>query len=453
MTATKQNIKVPISVTINNKSYFSAEDLNTFDAIYFTGTNRNLRGIVIKKDIPEYNIVYAYTKDNKLIISREAYARSKLYLQDEWVFLNVPKMIQLNNNKINIEELYNIPPAPEILILSNNEMFKDSDDNTIEIEVRGEREHNKCFFKAKDISKGFDMLSLIDNIIHNNGYIEKEHYKFFTITNINNICKKEVFLTYEGMIRLLHVSKSKNAKKFISWTTEKLFTIQLGTIEQKQELSATLLGINPQVIKNVFDRAAHKTPTVYLFNIGSANQNLKTDIYSDDDILCKYGCTEDISRRTGEHERKFKKEYNTNIFILLYAIIDPQYIYDAETNIKQYFKSNKLSPDDKSELVVINKTNLEQIKQHYKLLQNSYIGRYQEMNNKIIELEKEIVNLNFQLKLKDEKMESKNKEFQLNIELKNKELESKDREFKLTIELKNKDIELLEMKLLLSKFN
>ena len=100
MTATKQNIKVPISVTINNKSYFSAEDLNTFDAIYFTGTNRNLRGIVIKKDIPEYNIVYAYTKDNKLIISREAYARSKLYLQDEWVFLNVPKMIQERNDAI-----------------------------------------------------------------------------------------------------------------------------------------------------------------------------------------------------------------------------------------------------------------------------------------------------------------------------------------------------------------
>ena len=114
MTATKQNIKVPISIIINNKSYFSADDLNTFDPTYFTGTNRNLRGIVIKKDIPEYNIVYAYTKDNKLIISREAYARSKLYLQDEWVFLNVPKMIQLNNNKINIEELYNIPPAPEI---------------------------------------------------------------------------------------------------------------------------------------------------------------------------------------------------------------------------------------------------------------------------------------------------------------------------------------------------
>ena len=176
MTETKQNIKVPISVIINNKQYYSVDDLNTFDAAYFTGTNRNLRGIVIKKDIPEYNIVYAYLKDNKLIISREAYARSKLYLQDEWVNKNVPKMIQLNGNEINIEELnnennkndieINIQYAPEILVLSRNEMFKDNDNNTIEIEVRGEREHNKCFFKGKDIAKGFIIPKLIVSTIY-----------------------------------------------------------------------------------------------------------------------------------------------------------------------------------------------------------------------------------------------------------------------------------------------
>ena len=94
------NQKVPSSVIINNKSYFSADDLNTFDVAYFAGTHRNLRGIIIKKNIPECNIIYAYIKDNKLVVSREAYVRSKLYLQDEWVFLNIPKMIQLNNRYI-----------------------------------------------------------------------------------------------------------------------------------------------------------------------------------------------------------------------------------------------------------------------------------------------------------------------------------------------------------------
>ena len=465
-----QNIKVPISIVINNKSYFSADDLNVFDVAYFIGTHRNVRGIIIKKNIPECNIVYAYIKDNKLIVSREGYVRSKLYLEAEWVFSNIPKMIQLNNkqiikneNEINIDELYDILPAPEILVLSKHEMFRDSDDNIIEIEVRGEREHNKCFFKAKDIVKGFNIPRLLDTIRNDklNGYIEDEHYKYFTIkiSNKKTICKKEIFLTYEGIIRLLYVSKSKNTKKFISWMTEKLFTIQMGTFEQKQKLTS-LLGIHPQIIKDVFDRSSNETPTVYLFNIGPANHHLKTNIYLDDDILCKYGCTKDISRRTSEHERKFKKEYDADISILLYSIIDIEYIHDAETNIKQYFKSNKLSQDDKTELIVINKNNLNQIKQHYKSIQNSYIGRYKEinnkMNNKIIEvkkemnikitkLEKENIYLKYQLELKE-----KDKEF--NIELKNKDIELKDNEIKAKDKEYKLTIELMEIKLLLSKY-
>ena len=340
-------------------------------------------------------------KDNKLIISKESYARSKLYLQDEWVFLNIPKMIQLNNNnKINIEELYNIPPAPEILVLSNNEMFKDSDNNIIEIEVRGAREHNKCFFKAKDISKEFDIPSLIDNIKDiRSEYIEKTHYIFFTITNINNICKKEIFLTYEGMIRLLRVSRSKNVKKFIPYSTKNYLLFNL---EYNQYLTPSLPNLNTKIIKNIFNKPSNEISTVYLFNIGPANHLLKTNIYSDDDILCKYGCTKNISRRTLEHKKKFKNIYQANISILLHAIIDPQYIFKAENNIKEYFKFNKLSPSDKTELIVINKHDMLNIEIYYKSLQNKYIGICSEdTNNKIIELKKEIINLNIQSKLID----------------------------------------------------
>ena len=86
MVEIKQNIKVPIRVVINNKLYFSADDLNAFDVAYFIGTHSNIRGIIIKKNIPECNIAYAYMKDNKLIVSKEGYVRSKLYLEAEWVF-------------------------------------------------------------------------------------------------------------------------------------------------------------------------------------------------------------------------------------------------------------------------------------------------------------------------------------------------------------------------------
>ena len=200
----------PLLFKINTKEYYSSEDLNNYDTAYFIGTHRNLRGIIKKKNIPMSVIMYAYIKNTKIVQSIETYVRAKLYLEAEWVRNNIPKMIQLknkqletisvNNNEkivisenkvsnddllvstnitdnIDIDYLYDIPPAPDILYLLEDEMFKDSDGNVIDIEVRGERDHNKCFFKVKDIMKGFDMPRLYDALTdkRKDGYLEGEH--------------------------------------------------------------------------------------------------------------------------------------------------------------------------------------------------------------------------------------------------------------------------------------
>ena len=58
------------------------------------------------------------------------------------------------------------------------------------------------------------------------------------------------------------------------------------------------------------------------------------------------------------------------------------------------------------------------------MMQNSYIGRYKEINNKIIELEKQIIIKDHQLELKDkdilfekQKCELKDKDIQLEMKL------------------------------------
>ena len=91
--------QIPSLFKINTKEYYSSEDLNNYDTSYFTGTHRNLRGIIKKKNIPEIAIIYAYTKNTKLIPSTETYVRAKLYLESEWVQNNIPKMILLKNLK------------------------------------------------------------------------------------------------------------------------------------------------------------------------------------------------------------------------------------------------------------------------------------------------------------------------------------------------------------------
>ena len=119
------------------------------------------------------------------------------------------------------------------------EKFKDKNGNIINIEVRGERIYNKCYFKVKDISIGFEMPNLQSVINGNNEtYIKNTDYKTFNvITKINNLNTKSkinLFMTYEGIIKLLYISRNSNAKIFREWATEKLFTIQLGTVEQKE---------------------------------------------------------------------------------------------------------------------------------------------------------------------------------------------------------------------------
>ena len=424
-----------MTVIIINKEEYISSDVLFEKAPVYCKLSRTGRDLIKKKKITDY--IFAKLINKVWCVSDgKSYKYDKIFIKKSF-YDTIPEVKQ---DKVIVDD-NNIPLAPDIIYLDDSEKFKDENGVCVEIETRGTRKVDSIYFKVKDVSISFKMDNLSDNIIDTkrSSYINEIDYKYFNChktgiscnkTNkIKNIIKKELYLTYEGILRVLFASHSPNVKPFIKWAAETLFIVQMGKSEQKQTLSASLLGLNTQTIKDVFNSSSNKTPTVYLFNIGSANQLLKTDIYKDDDILCKYGCTDDISRRTSEHERNFKKQYNVDITLLLYSIIDPQYIFDAETNIRQYFKSNKISSDDKSELIVINNKNINQIKQHYKMIQNSYIGRYEEINNKIIELEKHILKLKHQIELKDKDLELKQKD----------------------ILLANQKNELLEMKLLMLK--
>ena len=82
------------------------------------------------------------------------------------------------------------------------------------------------------------------------------------------------------------------------------------------------------------------------------------------------------------------------------CVIEPEeklkiFLFD-ETSISHYFNDNKLSgysikEVEQTELIIINQKSISQIKEHYRLIQNSYIGHYKELNDKIVNLEKEIL--------------------------------------------------------------
>jgi len=412
---------------IRNNEYILVENIFNKAPVYCK-ESRNGRELIKNKKITDY--IYAKIKEGVWIQSDgKSYKYDKILLKKSFV----ETIKEINEpEKISEESKYEI--APDIILLENNEKFKDTNGNLFDIETRGERLVNNIYFKVKDVMVVFDINRLNETLIMTNTiYQEIIDYKYFNLNTHNSVVnkqiKKELYLTYRGLLRVLFVSRSGKTDNFIKWATETLFTVHLGEQKEKEELSATLLGVDVKNIKSVFSTSAEKTPCVYLFMIGNANKLLKSNKYNDNDIICKFGYTNDLVRRTNQHYKTYKKEFNVDIELLLFSIIDPQYICQAETSISHYFNDNKLSgysikEVEQTELIIVNQKSISQIKEHYRLIQNSYIGHYKELYDKINKLETELLqekHINEVLILKHDN-EIKNKNIEL-LEFKIKLLE------------------------------
>lgn len=411
----------PNSIVINSIKYYLVSELYDYDRNFFIGCTKN-RTIIDKFKLQNTDYLFAYQKNNEWITSTIRYSKAKLLLNEDWVNSHVPKFTGLC--------LYKYEPVPPVLILRDNEKFM-KDDKIFDIEIRGVREYDKCFFRVKDISNLFNIPNL--QITINSVYERNLHYKIFidsTDTKINNVydtaSKKRMYLTYVGVLKVLFSSRTGNAEHFQQWAANKLFIIQMGTDNQRFSLAAELVGVTPKIIKDVFKLNSAKTPCVYLYLIGPAS--IINNTYASDYLLCKYGCTDDLDRRCQEHDRHFKKEFSTTIELLCFSIIEPKYIFDAETNIRQFFKSDTIEYKNSKELIIINKKDIDKIKQQYAMIQNSYISRHEELINRVNILEKDIIQLSNNILLKDKELELKDKEIRLLIanhanELKDKEIE------------------------------
>jgi hypothetical protein len=193
------------------------------------------------------------------------------------------------------EKLYKYEEAPEVLELKEHEKFKDVNGTTIKIEVRGTRKHNDCYFRVKDVSDGFGLPN-IQTTINNkeNCYELGIHYKVFNTPIMlkgydgsnKKSNKRVLYLTFLGMLRVLFCSRtSGNAEKFQIWATEKLFTVQMGAAEDRDELAAELIGVNAKTVGDVFRANSSKTPSVYLIYIGAAAELLRPYIYDRPNVM------------------------------------------------------------------------------------------------------------------------------------------------------------------------
>lgn len=452
----------------SDKLYYNSKDLNLYDPEFYYGCKTKPRMIIQKKKIPDCDYIYANLKLKEWNASTVDCKKAQLLISKSWVdkyfFKSVqpsstnfieknieavkPMIVQSDptvvesepvietNTIIQSEDTDTIEKAHPILHLNESEKFKDCDGNSIEITTRGEKHRNKIYFKVNDIMAGFNMPNLDSSLRSiNTLYKINIHYKNFFIrvkqeAVLLPTIKKQLYLTYKGLLRVLFASNSGIAERFQDWAEDKLFTIQMGSKEEKIKLGTDILNISAKTYKAVFDTYATKFPCIYLLSLGKVCQLRETfkldNTLSDDSIVYKYGFTDDLSRRIVEHDAKYGKLTNVNIKLSTFHIIDVKYTNDAEKDVRELCSAfdKKLSIDGYNELIILNEKEHTQIKKQYKYIGNEYAGATQELQSQITELkdkikdfENEIVNLKM-----SHKSELLEKDIKINQETSEKQL-------------------------------
>jgi len=441
--------------------------------------------------------------------------KAALLLSEEWVTKNVPKFGVKEES--DLDEVM----APPIFLLNDEEKFKDAQGNVIEIEVRGERHHDKILFYGKDIERMLEMKRLrvvltqddstyeegehYKKFIRSQSYITRNNLKYVAITSDqikhnedkNNkhdsvlsdlkhvaIASGQIkhnedknnkhdsvlsdlkhvaitsdieqsracyFLTYIGLIKLLLSRKHTVAKTFQKWATNILFTNHLGTVEQKEELSAKLIGSSVESVRDFLSSSPSKYSEIYLICIGKAS-DLKESLpilssYSDNDLVFKYGYTDDLSRRLQEHKKHFSKIKGTNISVVLHSPIDPKFLSKAEKDLKDYFQDveeAQIQHPVYKELVVVSEKRVNKIvKSVFNDICVTYAGSMEKIQNEInrlkseFEKEKKAREKEFEVETRIKETETKMREKEFEVETRIKEIEMKMREKALEKEVEN----------------
>jgi hypothetical protein len=467
----------PFAIDMTNKLFFNMKDLFDYKPEFFYGCTVKKRLITKKKAIPDTEYVYAnfLARTKEWNMSDENCKKAQLLITKSWVdkyyfrsedvispvahsvpsVIIVPSppplpiiLVEIKEEKEDIkqdsqledlerkEEKEVIENAPPILELEDEEKFHDTDGNIIEIETRGEKEVDKIFFKVSDIANGFDMPNLKDTLIHKDkGYERGTDYKCFnrvsTATNgrpnkptdPNKKTKKSLYLSYDGLMRVLIVSRNKNAKKFSHWATTKLFTIQMGTKEAKEVLGTEVLNIKIENYRAVFGKYSQGFPCIYLLSLGKVGSlrdtfGISAEINNDLTVY-KYGFTCDIKRRLGEHNKDYGKMANVNVELELFNYIDLKYTSEAEADIRDIFEAydNVLDVSGRNELVALNTKQFDRIKKEYIRTGREFAGATKELQEEIARLKTEIIEmrLKHQLEVQEYKNRAERAEFVNNL--------------------------------------
>jgi hypothetical protein len=272
----------------------------------------------------------------------------------------------------------------------------------------------------------------IKSIVLNNGsdYVYGKEYIYFHSTDINYagrstggissglseqlvIKKKVLYLTYMGVLKALFCARGDKADRFLDWATRILFTMQMGNQEDKDKLAADALEVDVSTVKQLFRKSCRAIPCVYLFEVGTVGnmrQHFNLENFNDDnDKVYKYGRTDDMARRAGEHLKTYGKLKDNSFSLSVFSYIDEMYACKAETKLKHFFNNMNVNVEDTKhhELIVMNKGKLQTMKELYNNIYNQFSGNNKDLIKQMQEMqlnhqhENELQRMKYEQSLKD----------------------------------------------------
>jgi len=278
----------------------------------------------------------------------------------------------------------------QIIINYNN--FKDENGNIVNIEIRGKLNDKKSILiKVND---------LFEKGEYNNEHIQN-FIVYKTVDNMleTNVKKRKIessYINYEGL--KIYCNNNKNNYKinnFFTWLNKILKKLPLNKLGSSYNES----------LKHHFNICSNNCGLYFI--IINTVENLKKGCYdfnflpntNKDKLLCKFGCSRNILERIKKHQQHFGNNLNNNINVFYIGSVDEQFIYKAETDLKNNYLSDYLLKNDTyKELVIMDIKEINKIKQIYNSLSEKYSSNSKNLIKKNKELEHtiELNNKNYQ---------------------------------------------------------
>lgn len=272
----------------------------------------------------------------------------------------------------------------------NNCIVKAFENNPISILHEDINNKRIYYFKASDVGKVLDIVNIRTSIIN----FDEDEKVVRTTYSSNSGNPETIFLTSQGVYRLLYNSKKEIAKKFRKWVGNILDDIIFNQSKelQKQIENQKLLLENKDLekkreVENTLKNSFNKRCLVYLIKI-----------LLNDEIIYKFGYTDDIVTRLRTHKNKIGEDIE-----LVYCIeskdnkmlerLLKDYLEQYNFRIKRIINDKQLTELLKVNDVEIVKNKLIELNKEVeddKLLIINLKNKIITLENEIIEIKKEL---------------------------------------------------------------